>query len=161
MRKFYCFIVLLLLAFYGSAQKNKAPEEEIFACVLMETYSRFPGGNAAWLKYIQKNNKLDSIYQSIAENTKPWKAEVSFIIDRSGSIEVTGIKSDSIINNAYLAELRRLITQSPKWSPAMQNGRARKDYRVQTIVFIPEEEDEEKEIRTQTDASGRKIPVTQ
>jgi hypothetical protein len=121
------------MALPGMAQKKKATQKNEPVICKVESEAYFPGGNSAWLKYIEKNNRLDSIYQLLPEPVVSWMVFVQFIINRTGAVEVTGITGDTTFHPLFRAELYRLFEQSPRWIPAEQNGRKIKALRQQKI----------------------------
>jgi protein TonB len=109
-------------------------EDKVFQKVEIE--AKFPGGDKAWARYIQRE-----IYRYIDELQDAGKAGtcvVQFIVDREGNISevealtMKGTKLSEICVNA--------IKRGPKWTPAEQNGRKVKAYRKQPVTFqLPEE----------------------
>lgn len=144
MRKFYCFIPFLLFMLTGMAQKKKTAQskkEENFADYSpVEIKAQFPGGEAAWMEYINNTNRIDSIYESIGEGVNAWTINVVFTISEKGQIEVTEMKGDSTVHPAFKDELRRLFESSPKWVPAKQRDKPIKSLRSQKINFVFTEE---------------------
>jgi hypothetical protein len=95
----------------------------------------FPGGDAAWKKFLEKNLRGEVA----AENGAPagiYMVLVQFIVDKEGN--VSGIKCLTNWGYGMEKEVLRLLRISPKWSPAIQNGRAVKAYRRQPVTFMIE-----------------------
>jgi protein TonB len=110
----------------------------------MEQEAYFSDERTTWTKYLIQNNRFDSIYQLLTENTQSWTVYVQFVVNREGAVEVTGIKGDSLLNPLFAAEIIRLFQQSPKWEAAEQNGRKIKSFRNQKLGFVvPADEKEE------------------
>lgn len=143
MRRLACLITVIFFLSTVSAQKEKiippADNYNAFSCGYPGTASSFPGGNGAWLKYIEKHNRLNSIYQTLSAPVTKWTAHVVFIIDAKGSIEITEIRTATAINQLFVAELRRLFEHAPKWSPEKYHGRSIRSYRIQPVTFDPGE----------------------
>jgi protein TonB len=99
---------------------------KIYQVVALEP--SFPGGPRKWLEYIKANLKYP-------EAAKADKAEgrvfVTFVVERDGS--VTNPKILRGIGNGCDEEAQRLLKNSPKWNPGMQNGHT---VRVQYIVPV-------------------------
>ena len=96
----------------------------------------FPGGDAAWRKFLEKNLRGDVA----AENRAPagiYLVLVQFIVDKDGNL--SGAKPLTNWGYGMEKEVLRLLTISPKWSPASQNGRLVKAYRRQPVTFMIEE----------------------
>jgi len=87
--------------------------------VAVEKEPDFPGGMDKFHKYINKNKKLPDL--QYPEWNGPVKEIVTFIVERNGSL--THVKILRGISNDYDTEAIRLIEQSPKWTPGIQNGR--------------------------------------
>jgi len=95
----------------------------------VETIPVFPGGDGAFLQYLSKNIKYPQVEK---ENMIQGKVYVRFFIEKDGSVSnVTVLKSPYNGDN-LASEAVRVIRQSPKWSPAMQNGKA-----VRCAFMIP------------------------
>lgn len=81
----------------------------------------FPGGFGAFSEYLVKNTENVS--------KKNGRVVVSFTIAING--EVVDEKIDSSLNEASDREALRVLTLSPKWIPALQNGRVvRSTYQI-------------------------------
>ena len=97
----------------------------------------FPGGDAAWRKFLEKNLRGDVA----TENGAPagiYTVLVQFIVDKEGNL--SDIKPLTNWGYGMEKEVLRLIAISPKWSPASRNGRALKAYRKQPVTFMIEEQ---------------------
>jgi hypothetical protein len=73
----------------------------------------FPGGFEAFSKYLIKTSRKVS--------NKEGTVKVSFIVETSG--EVTNEKVEIGLDEASDKEALRVIRQSPKWEPALQNAK--------------------------------------
>jgi len=96
----------------------------------------FPGGDPAWKKFLEKNLRGDVA----TENGAPagiYMVLVQFIVDKEGNL--SDIKPLTNWGYGMEKEVLRLLKISPKWSPAIQNGRAVKAYRKQPVTYIIEE----------------------
>lgn len=94
-----------------------------------EVEAQFPGGQAAWAKYISR-----VIEEHVKELTKNdyGTCVVKFIIDTKGNVhdvQATTMKA------TRLAEISiNAIRKGPKWIPAQQNGRNVNAYRLQPVT---------------------------
>jgi protein TonB len=59
---------------------------------------------------------------------------IQFIVDKNGS--VTQLTPITHFGYGMEEEVMRVIQKSPKWRPAMQNGKPVKAYRKQPITFV-------------------------
>jgi protein TonB len=98
----------------------------------VEIEAEFPGGPAAWKKFLEKNLRGDVA----SENGAPvgrYTIWVQFVVDREGN--VNDVKALSNFGYGMEDEAIRVIKRGPKWKPAIQNGRNVKAYRKQPITF--------------------------
>ncbi|MEO5890934.1 MAG: energy transducer TonB [Ferruginibacter sp.] len=114
----------------------KADEEDkIFTKV--ENEAQFPGGQQAWIRYLQKNLNANAP----VENGAPpgtYQVIVKFIVSKDGSI--SDVNAESKHGFGMEDEAVKIIKRGPKWTPALQNGRNVNAYRRQPITFIVEEQ---------------------
>lgn len=81
----------------------------------IEVKPDFPGGMAAFGKFIEKN------YQAPEEEGLKGKVYVTFVVEKDGSL--TDIKVLRDIGYGTGKEAIRVLNRSPKWSPGEQNGK--------------------------------------
>jgi len=97
----------------------------------VEIESEFPGGSAAWLRYLNKNLRYPD---DAVNNEIQGTVVVQFIVDKEGNVsDVQAISGPE--NGGLRDEAVRVIKKSGKWTPAIQNGRQVKSYKKQPIVF--------------------------
>jgi periplasmic protein TonB len=97
----------------------------------VEIESEFPGGAAAWLRYLNKNLRYPD---DAVNNEIQGTVIVQFIVDKEGNVsDVQAISGPD--NGGLREEAMRVIKKSGKWTPAVQNGRQVKSYKKQPIVF--------------------------
>ena len=96
----------------------------------VEVESEFPGGRAGWAEYLSKNLRYP---QKAIRKRIQGTVVLQFIVDKEGKVsDVSVILSvHPLLDN----EAKRMITESPNWTPATQNGRKVKSYKKQPIVF--------------------------
>jgi len=99
------------------------------AFIKVEIESSFPGGASAWLQFLQ--NHL--VYPNKAVRKRiEGTVLLQFIVDKDGSISnLQALSGDPLLVEAAL----KAMAHSPKWTPAIQKGRAVKSYKKQPIVF--------------------------
>jgi protein TonB len=109
------------------APKDNTDYDKTFTKVEIE--SEFPGGAAAWTRFLIKNLH----YPEEAQNNEiQGDVIVQFIVDKEGNVsEVEAISGP----NELREEAVRVIKKSGKWTPAVQNGRQVKSYKKQPIKF--------------------------
>lgn len=103
-----------------------------------EIEASYPGGAAAWIKFLQKNLKSDVPIKNDAPIGR-FQAIVLFIVDKDGS--VSNVKPVTRLGYGMEEEVARVIEMSGKWTPATRNGIPLKAYRKQPITFLNESAD--------------------
>ncbi|MBS1919210.1 MAG: energy transducer TonB [Bacteroidetes bacterium] len=116
-------------------EKKDDDENKIFEKVEIE--AQFPGGDAGWRKYLERN--LSGF--NPADNGAPagtYTTYVQFVVDKDGNI--SDVKPLTNYGYGMEDEAVKVIKKGPKWTPAIQNGRKVKAYRKQPITFVVQEE---------------------
>lgn len=103
-----------------------APSDEVFKAV--EINPEYPGGEAAFGKFLQKNIHYPTIAK---ENNIQGKVYVQFIVERDGSL--TDIKVLREPGSGTGDEALRVLKMSPHWRAGIQNG---KPVRVQYTIPV-------------------------
>ena len=117
----------------GAANVVAAPKKEdddgIFYKV--EVDASFPGGPGAWLRFLNRNLRFpDDAMNAGIQGT----VTVQFIVDKEGNVsDVQAISGPE--QGGLREEAIRVIKKSGKWTPALQNGRYVKAYRMQPVTF--------------------------
>jgi len=93
-----------------------AGEESIFIGV--EVSPTFPGGIKAFLDYVANNYRYPS---AAKEQGVKGKIILSFIVEKDGSLTDIQVLRDLGLGTGE--EAIRLLSESPKWKPGIQNGR--------------------------------------
>ncbi|HEY4062804.1 MAG TPA: energy transducer TonB [Puia sp.] len=110
-------------------KKDEEDYDKTFTKVEIE--SDYPGGPAAWLRYLNKNFRYPD---DAVNNEIQGTVVVQFIVDKEGNVsDVVAISGPE--NGGLREEAIRVIKKSGKWTPAVQNGRQVKSYKKQPIVF--------------------------
>lgn len=109
------------------APKDNTDYDKTFTKVEIE--SDYPGGIAAWQRYLTKNLQ----YPEEAQNNEvQGQVVVKFIVDKEGKVsDVEAISGPAELRE----EAVRVIRKSGLWTPAIQNGRKVKSYKSQPINF--------------------------
>ncbi|MEO8768545.1 MAG: energy transducer TonB [Ferruginibacter sp.] len=110
-------------------------ENKVFTKVEQE--AAFPGGEAAWRRYLQNNLDANTpVENGASEGT--YQVIVKFIVSKDGSI--SAVEAETAFGHGMEAEAVKIIKKGPKWTPANQNGRAVNAYRRQPITFVVAEQ---------------------
>ena len=99
----------------------------------VESEAQFPGGMAAWVRYLQSTLKASVPMKNGAPMGK-YQVIIKFIVSKDGSI--THATAETNHGYGMEAEVIRIITGGPKWIPATQNGRKVNAYRRQPVTFV-------------------------
>ncbi len=126
-------VVMVGYGTFESKSTQGTQDEPIFT--VTENEPRFPGGQPAWVRYLEKNLNPN---MPIEEDWKPgkYKITVSFIVRKDGSI--ADIKTNDYPGSKTSEHCIDLIRKGPKWEPAVQNGHIVNAYRKQPIIFLVE-----------------------
>jgi protein TonB len=100
----------------SDAKVTEEDPNKIFTSV--EQVPDFPGGMEAFGRYLGKNIHYPAIAR---ENNTQGRVIISFVCERDGSL--TDIHVARGIGDGCDEEAVRVIKNSPKWKPGIQNGR--------------------------------------
>ena len=103
----------------------------IFARVEVE--ASFPGGLAGWQNFLFTHLKANTPIRRKAP-AGTYTVTVQFIVDRQG--ELSDVKALTAHGYGMEEEVMRVVRKSPRWLPALQNGRKVKAYRRQPVTFV-------------------------
>src|SRR5450432_1992025 len=109
------------------APKDNTDYDKTFTKVEIE--SEYPGGIAAWLRYLNKN----LVYPEEASSAEiQGQVVVQFVVDKEGVVsDVEALSGPKELQDAAV----RVIRKSGAWKPAIQNGRKVKSIKRQPINF--------------------------
>jgi len=83
----------------------------------VQVLPEFPGGVAAFYKYVQKNYRVPEVDDDVSGNVI-----VNFVVERDGSL--TDIKVVRDLGYGTGKEAIRMLKAAPKWKPGIQNGKS-------------------------------------
>jgi len=101
--------------------------------IRVEEEASFPGGQQAWMSFLERYLKADVPVKRKAP-VGQYLVVVQFIVDQKG--ELSDIKPLTAHGYGMENELIRVLKKSPRWKPAQMNGRAVKAYRKQPLTFV-------------------------
>jgi TonB family protein len=105
------------------------PDDKVYSNVEIE--STYPGGAGGWQDYLYKEFRYP---QAAINNEIQGTVVVQYIVDREGNL--SNVVAESGPSEGGLRdEAIRVIKNSGKWFPAIQNGRKVSSYKRQPIVF--------------------------
>jgi len=122
MKYLYPLVAFILISQLLKAQTDSSPDTSankkgrVFTSI--EKVPSFPGGTENFYRYLAKNLKYPDVARLVGIN---GKLRVSFVVDKDGSI--IDAAPINCIGAGCEAEAVKLLENSPKWSPGMQNSR--------------------------------------
>jgi len=118
--KWLCSTIIFFLVFLSVQAQNKAASKTAKNNqILIDPVSpapSFPGGEKAYGKFLEKNLKWPN------QDDVQGRVIISFIVEKDGSL--TNFKVERSLGKDFDAEALRVLRKSPKWIPAMENGKA-------------------------------------
>lgn len=140
MKNCLLLIPLLFCVMCGLAQPSTSTttRDSYITFKETETEAAFPGGAPGWQQFLVQNIRFDKILPLVPRTGLKWQetAVVQFIVEKDGS--VSQIKVVNEVSEAVASEAIRIISHSPKWIPATQNGKKVRAYKKQPIMFVVE-----------------------
>ena len=154
MLKLYAFIIFFLAASYHSLGQKQAgkmhgktenknsilkdilPAYVYFSCRVVEVPAAFGEGDDAWDKFLKEN--VDTLVPKF--NGAPpgiYVVSVFFLVNKEGIM--AAVKPITNLGYGLEDEVIRIIKTSPKWRPALRNGRVVNEWRKQDVNFIVSE----------------------
>jgi N-acetylmuramoyl-L-alanine amidase len=119
-----------------SLKKSPAAAGDKIIFQKVEKAPEFPGGKAAWTKYI--SGAINRVIDSLQEENKSGTCVVQFIVDTKGNLsEVKPLTMEGTLLSGTVVDA---LKNGPKWIPAMQNGHVVKAYHQQPVTFQIAEE---------------------
>jgi len=105
------------LAFISETGTDIPKEDtDVHSISSIEAYPEFPGGEAAFAKYLSRNLRYPELAR---ENGIYGKILVSFIIEKNGDLSNIAILRG--IGSGCDEEAIRVLSKSPKWKAGIQN----------------------------------------
>lgn len=114
-------IIALMMLFgisFSKAQTSPTAEDKIYSFVAMENPPKFPGGMAAFYKFLGENIKYPE--QAKKENIQ-GTVFVSFVIEKDGS--VSNVKTVRGLGAGTDQEAERVLGLSPNWVAGTLDGK--------------------------------------
>ena len=132
--------------FIATEETNK---EKIYDFVSIEKVPEFPGGMKKFYEYLGKSIKYPEAAQNNNVQGKVW---LSFTVEKDGGLSDITITRG--LGSGTDEEAKRVLAESPKWIPGIQNGRAvRVKYNI-NINFTLDSQNEKPKSTTENLASN-------
>ena len=97
----------------------------------------FPGGEYAWIEYLQKNLNANTPVDHNAPGGT-YTVWVEFKVAEDGT--VSNVRSLTDNGFGMEEEVKKLFTNGQKWLPALKNGHKVSAYKKQPVTFVVQEE---------------------
>ena len=130
LRKYACFI-FFLFSFsnsFSQIKKENIIDTTVFSKVEVE--ASFPGGDAAWKKYVIKSFENANIN---FKNADQGTCRIRFIVDKKGNI--SDVQAMNMKRTRLAKFAVEIISNGPKWNPAQQDNKFVNAYREQPITL--------------------------
>lgn len=123
--------------------RDTLPEDDSTLVIFekVEIEAAYPGGDKAWIRFLQLN--LDAGVP--AKKRAPvgvYTVVIQFVVDKDGN--VSDIKPLTKHGYGMEEEVVSVLKRSPRWKPAVQDGRKVRAYRKQPVTFQVAEEEKKK-----------------
>jgi len=123
------FLIALLKTNAQADTLHTAKDTGMKAFMKVEIESEFPGGSRAWLQFL--NDHLVYPKKAVRKRIE-GTVLLQFIVDKEGNVSnLRALSGDPLLQEAAL----KAMEDSPRWNPAVQDGRKVKSYKKQPIVF--------------------------
>jgi periplasmic protein TonB len=117
-----------------AVQPEEPKEKTLYDANEVSEAPYFPGGDDAWLNYLQRMLRVPDEL----ENGDRKTVRVKFIVNVDGAI--TNVEVIQSAGSAFDREVLRVINRMPKWKPGKQRGKPVAVYFTQPVTFAGEEE---------------------
>jgi len=108
---------IVIVGYLKKSTSSNNGDSKVYDFVSLDRQPYFPGGMQEFYKYLGKNVKYP---QEAQKNNIQGKVFLSFVVETDGAL--TDIKVDRSVGSGLDEEAVRLIKESPKWIPGMQDG---------------------------------------
>ena len=114
-------------------EERRLAEDESMVFEKVEIEPAFVGGVTAWKEFYKSNVNVNVPVENKAPDGT-YTVVLRFIVDEDGSIN--DLEALTSLGYGMEEESLRVMKLSPKWKPAIQNGRIVKAYRKQPFNFV-------------------------
>ena len=146
------YIALPQVVIGGYLKKSSSSnndDSKVYDFVSLDKQPSFPGGMEKFYEYLKKTVKYP---QEAQKNNIQGKVFLSFIVETDG--ELTDVKVDRKLGAGTDEEAVRVMEESPKWIPGVQDGQ---NVRVKYNIPISFSLSEPKSVVTQGKVQGTQI----
>lgn len=135
----YWLFAFLLSGVFGTLSAQ-APKDSLIVYDV-DRYAQFRGGVTGWNRFVQENLDVRYIVSSIDSTTYvdyglKQTAIMEFTVCEDGIVCDIEIVNKNKISPAFAEEALRVMKKSPKWTPALKDGRPVRTRFKQSIVAV-------------------------
>ncbi|MBD1423414.1 energy transducer TonB [Sphingobacterium chuzhouense] len=135
----YWLFAFLLSGVFGTLSAQ-APKDSLIVYDV-DRYAQFNGGVTGWNRFVRENLDIRDIVSSIDSTTYvdyglKQTAIMEFTVCEDGIVCDIEIVNRNKISPEFVEEALRVMKKSPKWMPALKNGKPVRTRFKQSIVAI-------------------------
>ena len=112
------------------SEPMEMPAQKSEVLIRSEIMPEFPGGQAAFMRFLSKNLQVP---EGSLEAGQKVKVYVRFVVGKEG--EVSNIEFLETTGEVFEQEVNRVMRKMPKWKPGLQNGEKVSVYFTLPIIF--------------------------
>jgi antitoxin component YwqK of YwqJK toxin-antitoxin module len=120
---------------FGSARKKYNDTIKTIVVTLAKLPPQFEGGTKAWQDYLSGNLRTPDRLKNILAAKGGGKATVVVVFDVDKDGNIGNVMIDKSYEWSADMEAMRVIKNSPKWNPAVQNGSIKTYRHKQSLTF--------------------------
>ncbi|PRD46771.1 energy transducer TonB [Sphingobacterium haloxyli] len=134
-----CLFAFLLSVTCGTLFAQ-APKDPLIVYDV-DTYAQFKGGITGWNQFVRENLDIRNLVNSIDSTTYvdyglKQTALIEFTVCEDGVVCDIEIVNKDKISPEFAKEALRVMDKSPKWTPALKNGKPVRTRFRQSIVAV-------------------------
>lgn len=135
MVKAFLVAALLTLSLAGMAQSGNPPATQPVADSVSAS---FPGGNAGWQQFLNKNLRFpeEAINKVTRRKPRQWDVIINFMVTKEGKLK--NFNPETNFGLGLEDEAIRVLKKSPLWEPAKLKGVPVDSYIRQPVIFRAE-----------------------
>jgi protein TonB len=127
------FFLLINCNLHAQAVKDSSKAVDTTVFSLVEVDAEFPGGLDGWRNFLIHNLKGNTPVKKGAP-LGTYRVIIQFIVSKDGSL--SNFQAMTNFGYGMEEECIRVLKKSPKWQPAIQNGKTVNAYKRQPITFL-------------------------
>jgi protein TonB len=118
MKKMLLLLFLVAFSFTSFCQQGKDTIDYSKELKHVQVQPAFPGGTSTLELYLNRNGLKRGV-----DSNDNKTAIVSFLVDNQGTVSEVTVTNKNKIDAKLAKKAEKVIKNSPRWQPAIQNGR--------------------------------------